>query len=593
MSVTRTPVALAVTGDGHLHRYCRRFEEVGMSDVALVGGKNASLGELTNALSGSGIRVPQGFATTADAYWAFLDHTGLRESIGQAFAEVGAGDLTVEAAGSSIRAMLLAAKVPDEVAGALHGAYTHLGLVIGKPDPDVAVRSSATAEDLPNASFAGQQASFLHVRGFEQLLEAWKRCVASLFTDRAIAYRETNGFAHLDVALSVGVQRMVRADVGAAGVAFTLDTETGFPHVVVIDAAWGLGESIVGGTVDPDEFMVFKPALERPLGHGRVPILARTLGRKELKVIVDPDGGTRSVPTDEAEREGWALADVDVLRIARWASAIEQHYGRPMDVEWALDGTSGELFVVQARPETVAAQRDSAVMRSYRVTEHGPTLLTGVSVGQAVATGPVCVVNSPAQIAAVVPGCVLVTRVTDPDWVPIMKKAAALVTDHGGRTSHAAIVSRELGLPAIVGTGNATATLRDGQIVTVSCVDAEDGVVYEGAARVERDDVDLSELTPTRTKVMLNIASPRRPCVGGACPRPESVCCAWSFWSAPPSRPTRWRSRIRSSSMRRTAGRSRSSPGVTAHPATSSSTSWRAVSAASPRHGGPIRWWCG
>jgi pyruvate,water dikinase len=326
---------------GHTTRFCRRFEEVGMVDVSLVGGKNASLGELTRTLKQGGIRVPEGFATIADAYWFFLEGAQLRAPIAEALAAMQDGEATLEQTGSKIRALLLAAPVPQEVAAALHGAYTALGELIGHKDPDVAVRSSATAEDLPTASFAGQQESFLHVSGLDALLDAWRRCVASLFTDRAIAYRDANGFGHLDVALSVGVQRMVRADLGASGVAFTLDTETGFPHVVVIDAAWGLGESVVGGTVDPDEYVLFKPALS---DSSREPILSRTRGRKAIKVVYSPDaGGTTSVATSSDERRAWVLDNADALQLGRWAAEIERHYGTPMDVEWAKDGVSGEL----------------------------------------------------------------------------------------------------------------------------------------------------------------------------------------------------------------------------------------------------------
>ncbi len=489
-----------------LTRFCRRFEEVGMEDVALVGGKNASLGELVRSLKTRGIRVPDGFATTSDAYWAFLDSANLREPITAELAALERGERTSEQAGECIRELILTASVPDDVAGALHGAYTVLAGAAGMPDPDVAVRSSATAEDLPTASFAGQQESFLHISGFAALLSAWRSCIASLFTDRAMAYREANGFRHLDVALSVGVQRMVRADLGSSGVAFTLDTETGFPHVVVINAAWGLGEAVVGGTVDPDEYVVFKPALDDPTC---APLLSRSRGSKALKVVYAPHhGGTVSVPTTSLERAAWVLETADVVQLARWAADIERHYGRPMDVEWAKDGRTGELFIVQARPETVAARRESALLRSYTIKSHGPQLLTGISVGQAVATGAVCVVRSPAEIDKVTPGAVLVTSVTDPDWVPAMKRAAALITDHGGRTSHAAIVSRELGLPAVVGTGSATTALVDGQIVTVSCLDADAGYVFEGPAEVEERDIDLTGLPPTRTKVMLNLASP-------------------------------------------------------------------------------------
>ncbi len=490
----------------HHARFCRRFEEVGMGDVPLVGGKNASLGELISSLGPSSIRVPEGFATTADAYWAFLDKSQLRQPLSAALAAMGRSEASLEQTGAKIRELILAAPVPEDVAGAIHGAYTVLAGLIGTHDPDVAVRSSATAEDLPTASFAGQQASFLHISGFPALLDAWRNCVASLFTDRAIAYRDANGFDHMDVALSVGVQRMVRADLGSSGVAFTLDTETGFPHVVVIDAAWGLGESVVGGTVDPDEYVVFKPALDVA---GCLPLLSRTRGRKALKVgYTSHSGGTISHPTTQAERNSWALADDDVFQIARWAAEIERHYGKPMDIEWAKDGRTGELFIVQARPETVASRHESALLRSYVLKSHGAQVLSGLSVGQAVATGPVCVVHSPAELDKMTAGSVLVTSVTDPDWVPVMKLAAALITDHGGRTSHAAIVSRELGLPAVVGTGSATDVLQDGQVVTVSCLDSEAGYVFDGTADVEEHDLDLSVLAPTRTKVMLNVASP-------------------------------------------------------------------------------------
>ncbi|HSP39308.1 MAG TPA: phosphoenolpyruvate synthase [Frankiaceae bacterium] len=494
-------------------RFCRRLDEIGNTDVGLVGGKNASLGEMLGSLTASGIRVPAGFASTSDAYWEFLDAADLRRPIAEAVGRYRDGRLPLGTLGLDVRTMLLNAPIPPAIADALIRSYEELGNRLGSPDPDVAVRSSATAEDLPDASFAGQQESYLHIRGTAELLNAWRQCVASLFTDRAISYRESNGFGHLDVALSVGVQQMVRSDVGSSGVAFTLDPESGFPNVVVIDAAWGLGESVVGGTVDPDEYVVFKPALADP---GTAPVLKRRRGQKEVKVVYnsqeldagDAGGATVTIPTSELERTAWTLDEAAVLQIARWAVEIERHYGRPMDIEWARDGESGELFIVQARPETVNARRESALLRSYRLLSHGERLLTGLAVGQAVATGPVVRVSSPEDFDSVPHGAVVVTRVTDPDWLPVMKRAAALVTDHGGRTSHAAIVSRELGLPAVVGTGTATSTLVDGQQVTVSCVEGEQGVIYAGAADVEEQDLDLGDLPQISTKIMLNLASP-------------------------------------------------------------------------------------
>ncbi|MFS8606491.1 MAG: phosphoenolpyruvate synthase, partial [Gammaproteobacteria bacterium] len=377
----------------------------------------------------------------------------------------------------------------------------------GRADIDVAVRSSATAEDLPEASFAGQQESFLNVRGEGPLLDACRRCYASLFTDRAIAYRRAHGFDHMKVALSVGVQRMVRADHGSAGVMFSIDTETGFDRVVLIDAAWGLGENVVQGAVDPDEYLVFKPLLSQ---SSLVPIIEKRRGEKSRKMIYtsDPAQPTASVPTTDAERQAYVLDDEEILALARWACEIERHYGMPMDIEWAKDGETGELFVVQARPETVHGQRAAAALKSYRIKNKGRTLLTGASIGDAIVSGTVCVIESARDIRRFPDGAVLVTRTTDPDWVPIMRRATAIVTDLGGRTSHAAIVSRELGLPAIVGTGRATEVLRDGQAVTVSCAEGDVGYVYEGIADVDVEDLDVGAIPRTRTKIMLNLANP-------------------------------------------------------------------------------------
>ncbi|OGL02763.1 MAG: phosphoenolpyruvate synthase [Candidatus Rokubacteria bacterium RIFCSPHIGHO2_12_FULL_73_22] len=475
--------------------------------VAEVGGKNASLGEMLRHLAGAGIHVPDGFATTAAAYWRFVDANDLRERIAGTLEDLKRGRLPLARAGRALRRLFTDGAIPPELADAVAAAYRTLGERIGRRDPDVAVRSSATAEDLPEASFAGQQESFLNVRGERALLRACRRCLASLFTDRAIVYRETHGFDHLKVALSVGVQRMVRADRGAAGVMFSIDTETGFPRVVLINAAWGLGETVVQGTVNPDEYMVFKPLLVDP---ARRPIVHRALGAKARKLVYARGRGrpTRLVPTTRRERAAWALDEAAILQLARWAVAIEAHYGQPMDMEWARDGATGEIFIVQARPETVEARRQAAAFQTYRLTRKGKRLLSGLAIGDAVAMGAACVLRDASEIDRFVDDAVLVTGMTDPDWVPIMKRAAAIVTDHGGRTSHAAIVSRELGLPAIVGTGRATRVLRDGQVVTVSCAEGSEGFVYEGRADVEVRALELRDIPTTRTRVMLNLANP-------------------------------------------------------------------------------------
>ncbi|MGH7540633.1 MAG: phosphoenolpyruvate synthase, partial [Gemmatimonadota bacterium] len=391
---------------------------------------------------------------------------------------------------------------------------------------DVAVRSSATAEDLPEASFAGQQETFLNVRGADDVLLACRRCYASLFTNRAIAYREKQGFDHLDVSLSVGIQKMVRSDRGSAGVCFSIDTETGFPHVILINAAWGLGELVVQGAVTPDQYTVFKPLLDRP---GTTPIIDRTLGSKERKLVYgapgawrptspdehgadapseeEADGPTQEVATTMRERDTYVLSDEEVLELARWVVQIERHYGRPLDVEWAKDGETGALFIVQARPETVQSRQRAGVLKTYALEESGHELVQGVSIGQAIATGRVCVIEDPRDIDRFVDGSILVTEMTDPDWVPIMERAAGIVTNSGGRTCHAAIVSRELGTPAVVGTGNATQRLADGQEVTLCCAEGDRGYVYAGILRFREDEVDL-DVPQTRTRIMQNVGSP-------------------------------------------------------------------------------------
>ena len=483
------------------------FEELGKSDVPRVGGKNASLGEMVRNLATKGVKVPPGFATTADAYWAFVEANGVKQVVARTLADLAARKLTLAEAGETIRRAFLRGDWSKDMAHALAGAYRELCRRVGREDADVAVRSSATAEDLPDASFAGQQETFLNIRGEAALLDACRRCYASLFTDRAISYRQAKGFDDLKVALSIGVQQMVRSDLGGAGVMFSIDTETGFDKVVLINAAWGLGENVVQGAVDPDEYEVFKPLLA---DLKLTPIIEKKRGEKARKMIYSDEPGqpTKNVPASKAEQAAYVLSDEDILTLSRWAAIIESHYGRPMDMEWAKDGMSGELFIVQARPETVQSQREAGALKTYRLKSKGRKLLSGSSVGDAVVAGKVCVIDSARDIARFVDGAILVTRTTDPDWVPIMQKAAAIITDHGGRTSHAAIVSRELGLSAIVGTGNATELLHDEQAVTVSCAEGDEGFVYEGTAEFEVKELDLAGIPSTRTKIMLNLANP-------------------------------------------------------------------------------------
>ena len=482
------------------------FEDLRRADVAQVGGKNASLGEMVHALGAKGVRIPPGFATTADAYWQYIDANDLREEIGALIADWKARRITLAEAGRSIRDLIVQGDWPSELAETIRQSYGELGKRTGYADIAVAVRSSATAEDLPDASFAGQQETYLNVQGEAELLQACKRCYASLFTDRAISYREAKGFEHMKVALTNGVQQMVRADVGGSGVMFSIDTETGFDKVVLINAAWGLGENVVQGTVDPDEYQVFKPLLNRA---GATPIIEKKLGAKTIKMVYAPgEHPTRNVPTSKRERSRYVLSDREILDLARWAVTIETHYGCPMDMEWARDGITGDMFIVQARPETVQSRRTAGLVHTYQVTRKGPTLVSGIAIGDAAVTGPVCLIESAKDLDQFIDGSILVTSTTDPDWVPIMKRAKAIVTDHGGRTSHAAIVSRELGLPAIVGTGVATELLHTGQDVTVSCAEGDQGSVYEGTADIAEAEFSVTDLPKTQTKVMLNLANP-------------------------------------------------------------------------------------
>ncbi|MDB5571241.1 MAG: phosphoenolpyruvate synthase [Hyphomicrobiales bacterium] len=483
------------------------FETLGNVDVARVGGKNASLGEMVRTLAREGVRVPDGFATTADAYREHLAANALEPELRAQIAAWKAGEISLQQAGGAMRALLLEADLPPDLAAAITQAYGELRRRAGVEALAVAVRSSATAEDLPNASFAGQQETFLNVSGERALLDACRRCYASLFTDRALSYRDAMGFDHMSVALSIGVQRMVRSDLAGSGVMFSIDTETGFPRVAVISAAWGLGETVVQGTVDPDKYLVFKPLLADP---GLAPIIEKSLGGKARKLVYARGGSARTalVDTSARERRAYVLSDEDILRLGRWAVIVERHYGRPMDMEWAKDGETGELFMVQARPETVQSGRPAAAFKTYRLKHKGPPLVTGAAVGQMIATGEACVIERAQDIARFRPGGVLVTRMTDPDWAPIMKQAAGIVTDHGGATSHAAIVSRELGVPAVVGTGDATHVLRDRQPITLSCAEGDQGFVYDGVLAFEETQVDLEGLPETRTQMMVNIASP-------------------------------------------------------------------------------------
>jgi pyruvate,water dikinase len=486
--------------------YVVTLSSVSMGDVALVGGKNASLGELLQNLGQAGVRAVGGFATTVSAYVEFLAVNELNEIVEAAMLAYAERRLPLDVAGKRVREAILAGAVPPAIDDAIRQAYRALARERRERAPAVAVRSSATAEDLPEASFAGQQETFLNVRGEDAVLAAVRGCFASLYTDRAISYRENHGIDQIRVALSAGVQPMVRADRAGAGVMFSVDTETGFPGVVVINANYGLGETVVQGSVDPDEFRVFKPLLAEP---GCRPILDRKLGRKEQKLVYGRHGpATQLRRTSAKERSSYVLTDDEVLELARAAAAVERHYGKPMDMEWAKDGRTGELFVLQARPETVQARRGATELTTYKLKVAGERLLSGAAVGEAIAVGPVCVLRSAGEIARFVPGSVLVTPITDPDWVPIMKLAAAVVTDHGGRTSHAAIVSRELGLPAIVGTRTATTQLRDGDVVTVSCAEGDVGNIYAGQAEFDKQVLDTASIAATRTKVMLNVGNP-------------------------------------------------------------------------------------
>lgn len=488
------------------------FEQCGIADVPIVGGKNASLGEMTQHLAPKGIRIPNGFATTAHAYRYFLKINGLDLKLRQLFSSLSVENLKqLHEVGSQARALILEASLPEDLEKAIRDAYTRLCEQYG-PNTDVAVRSSATAEDLPEASFAGQHETYLNVHEIKGVLEACKKCFASIFTDRAFYYRQTHGFDHLGIALSIGVQKMVRSDLASSGVMFSIDTETGFANAVLINASYGLGENIVQGAVNPDEFMVFKPTLKQ----GFRPILSKNVGTKETKLVYDIGGSksTKNIPVPPSERKKLALNDEEILELARWACIIEDHYSAangkytPMDMEWAKDGITGQMFIVQARPETVQSRKKKLVLQTYRLKSTGKRLVSGHSVGEAIGTGRSRLILDAHRMGEFQNGEILVTDKTDPDWEPIMKKASAIVTNQGGRTCHAAIIARELGIPAIVGSEKATGVLKTGQEITVSCAEGEIGYVYDGVLPFDVSETPLDQIPKPHTQILMNIGNP-------------------------------------------------------------------------------------
>jgi pyruvate, water dikinase len=488
-----------------MESYIKPFKQILLSDIPSVGGKNASLGEMFNRLSGKGVPVPDGFATTSAAFWYFLDHNKLRQPIINHLHELDRLNFdNLSEIGQKIRKLMLNAALPDDLAKAIVAQYK---VLFNNKDAAVAVRSSATAEDLPNASFAGQHESYLNIEGEKAVLKAVQDCFASLYTDRAIKYREDNGFDHSKIALSVGVQKMVRADLACAGIGFTLEPESGFRDIVHLSGVWGLGENIVQGAVTPDEFFVFKPMLLQ----GKKAIVQKRLGEKAKTMIYanKKNHSTINIDTPSVLREKFVLSDEEVLKIARWALIIEEHYGKPMDIEWAKDGETQELFILQARPETVHSQHKATVFTEYQLLEKGKVLVEGDAIGSKIATGIARVLASPKEAHRLNKGEIVVTNITSPDWDPILKKASAIVTNKGGRTSHAAIVARELGVAAIVGAEGATSKIKDGDMITVSCSEGKTGFVYESALKFKEIDNDFSALKlPQQTNVMMIIGDP-------------------------------------------------------------------------------------
>lgn len=484
-----------------MYKYIKFFDEIAITDIPQVGGKNASLGEMFRHLAPKGVNLPNGFATTANAYRYFLRESGLDDKIREVLDGLNVNnvrDLAVR--GAKIRAMINRAELPSDFEQEIISGYRDLSERVGKKAGVVcAIRSSATAEDLPNASFAGQQETFLNIQGDKHVLTATKACIASLFTDRAIVYRVENGFDHMKVALSVGVQQMVAVRSKAAGVMFTIDTESGFRDAVIVSSIYGLGENIVQGHVSPDEFIVFKPTLA---------ILKRRLGTKKLRMVPVKGSKTKNLKVPEAEANRYSITDDQVKTLAKWGMLIEQHYGKPMDIEWALDESDNKLYIVQARAETVQSRKNVNMIEEYKLDEEGPVIARGTSVGNKIGVGRASRIMSVNDIGAFKPGDVLVTEMTDPDWVPIMKIASAIVTDKGGRTCHAAIVSRELGIPCVVGTGDASSRIKAGEALTVSCTQGDEGVVYKGQLKFHIDRTNVKDLPRPKTKIMMNIGSP-------------------------------------------------------------------------------------
>ena len=510
------------------------LEAVGLEAISDVGGKNASLGEMIRELSAEGVRVPGGFATTAAAYRHFISCGHLKQQLHTILDGLDGQDLAqLQAAGAAARSLLLNAALPPDLEEAILQSYRRLDAAGIAGEASVAVRSSATAEDLPDASFAGQQETYLNVRGEAALLAACRRCFASLFTDRAISYRQINGFDHFEVALSIGVQRMVRADLACSGVMFSIDTETGFRNAVLLTAAYGLGENVVQGAVNPDEYLIFKPTLEQ----GFAPILSQRLGSKAIRMIYGDHGSTRNVEVPAEDRARYALSQDEALQLARWACRIERHYSErrgqptPMDIEWGKDGISGDLFILQARPETVEARRSTNLLRSWHLEPHQAELLcTGRAIGASVNSGRARILRHPSEIQRFQAGDVLVTERTDPDWEPILKRASGVITNQGGRTCHAAIIAREMGITAIVGAGDATERISDGDTITASCCEGDEGRVYRGALTFRVDERDIGELPPTRTRILMNVGNPEEafsqaaiPCDGVGLARLEFV----------------------------------------------------------------------
>ncbi len=487
--------------------YIKHFNEIDNTDVPIVGGKNASLGEMFQKLTSKGVQVPDGFATTSEAYWYFLEKAQIKNKIAQELEKLDKKEYSnLREVGKAIRKTITDSDFPEAISVSVKTGYEHLTKEYGS-SISLAVRSSATAEDLPDASFAGQQETYLNVKGFDELIAACHKCYASLFTDRAIKYREDHGFDHTEVALSIGVQLMVRADLACSGVNFTLDPDSGFEDVVLISGVWGLGENIVQGSINPDDFYVFKTGLKNGV---RQPIISHQLGSKEKTMVYDSSGsGIVNLDTPIKKQEQFVLTDAEVIQLAEWSVIIEEHYQRPMDIEWAKDGKTNQLFIVQARPETVHSnQKNRLKINTYTLLEEGKELTRGMGLGHKIATGMARVLHSPKESDKLQKGEILITERTDPDWDPIMKRAAGIITDKGGRTSHAAIVARELGVAAIIGTGNATKTIKDGQEITISCAVGDTGIVYDGRLKWKEEEIDIEALGKPNTQPMLILADP-------------------------------------------------------------------------------------